>query len=224
MRHGRVAAIDDLSPRFRVLTLEGTDLKNVSWTPGDKIQIQLGGWTQRTYTPMNWDPANGTTQILVYMHGQAPGSEWARAVQVGGECVFFGPRGSLNLPGVRGPAVLFGDETSLGVAAAFKFAPAHRDGTMLLFEFFYPEEARPVMEYLGLEHCHWVSRQANDEHINELATHLGHCILGPHPQTVVLTGRLPAIQELRRRLRAQAFPASQLQNRVYWAPGKAGLD
>lgn len=52
-RKGHVLDIKDIGSAFRMVTLGGEALREVEWTPGDKIQIQLGGWVQRTYTPMD---------------------------------------------------------------------------------------------------------------------------------------------------------------------------
>jgi hypothetical protein len=70
-RSAVVVDVEPVGPAFRIVTLEGEALKNVAWTPGDKIQIQLGGWVQRTYTPMDWDAVGGRTRLLVYLNGDA---------------------------------------------------------------------------------------------------------------------------------------------------------
>src|SRR5258708_2149027 len=79
----RVKAVEDLNPKFRMITVHGRALQNVAWTPGDKIEIQLGSWAQRTYTPLAWDAAEGSTQIVVYQHSDGPGTDWARALRAG---------------------------------------------------------------------------------------------------------------------------------------------
>lgn len=93
-------------------------MRDAGWTPGDKIQIQLGGWTQRTYTPMGWDAEGGRTRILVYLHAGGPGAQWARALRKGDDCVVFGPRRSVRLTRPQSTVIVVGDETSLGLAAA----------------------------------------------------------------------------------------------------------
>ena len=106
MRHVHVLDIEDIGSAYRIVTLGGESLRDTSWTPGDKIQIQLGGWVQRTYTPMDWDAENGLTRILVYMHADAPGTRWARTLFEGDTCVIFGPRKSIDRSRLRVPAVM----------------------------------------------------------------------------------------------------------------------
>jgi NADPH-dependent ferric siderophore reductase len=40
----------------------------------------------------------------------------------------------------------------------------------------------------------------------------------------VLTGKAGSIQRLRQALRVLAVPSSRIHAKVYWAPGKTGLD
>lgn len=84
MRNARVLDIEDIGYAFRIVTLGGEALRKVAWTPGDKLQIQLGGWVQRTYTPIEWGTENGRTRILAYLHGDGPGTQWARTLRKGG--------------------------------------------------------------------------------------------------------------------------------------------
>ena len=113
-----VQGIVGLGSAFRLITLGGDALVDVAWTPGDKIQIQLGGWVQRTYTPIDWDATLGRTRFLAYLHADGPGTQWARSLRIGDACVVFGPRRSIALAAPPAPAIVFGDETSLGLAAA----------------------------------------------------------------------------------------------------------
>ncbi|WP_291780346.1 hypothetical protein [Luteibacter sp.] len=62
-----------MGTRFRLITLGGDALKQVAWTPGDKLQLMFGGWMQRTYTPIEWDALKGRTRLLAFIHGDSPG-------------------------------------------------------------------------------------------------------------------------------------------------------
>jgi len=42
MRPARVAAVETLSPHFRLVDLEGEALRSVAWTAGQKIQVSMG--------------------------------------------------------------------------------------------------------------------------------------------------------------------------------------
>ena len=50
---------------LHLITLEGAALRDLPWSPGDKLQVRIGpGLLTRTYTPTCWDTAHGSTQIL----------------------------------------------------------------------------------------------------------------------------------------------------------------
>ncbi len=118
MRSARVSAVDAPMPRFRLIELQGEALKDCAWRPGHKIQIKLdGGLATRTYTPIRWTETHGTALILAYIPGHGPGSAWARAAERGDERHLLGPRRSMELDDLVDACVMFGDETSFGLAA-----------------------------------------------------------------------------------------------------------
>jgi NADPH-dependent ferric siderophore reductase len=222
MRSARVAAVETLSPHFRLADLEGEALRNVAWTPGQKIQVSIGsGLTARTYTPMSWDPDRGRTRILTFAHGDAPGSRWARALREGDTCQFFGPRRSLDLSGLESPLVLFGDETSFGLAAALR-GRAQGAGAIYAFEVSDIAASRHVAEAIGLGQATLIERSAGDAHLASTeAEVLRSAANGAH---FVLTGKASSIQRVSRALKAAGVVSSRMKTKAYWAPGKAGLD
>lgn len=119
MKQARVVSCEQLADRFRLVTLEGAALRDVTWAPGSKIQIAMAAaFTTRTYTPIDWNPAEGRTRILGYVHGDGPGSAWLLSLAPDDSCEFIGPRSSLDASRLEYPLVLFGDETSIGLACA----------------------------------------------------------------------------------------------------------
>jgi NADPH-dependent ferric siderophore reductase len=222
-RSARVLEIEDIAGAFRIITLGGDALRKADWTPGDKIQIQLGGWRQRTYTPMGWDAENGRTRVLVHLHGDAPGTRWARALRVGDDCVVFGPRKSVRLPGQRSAVILFGDETSLGLAAALSdqmSAPA----VLGLFEVSRLADTTPVIARLDLKQAELCVRLEDEAHLNAMEARMS-ALLQAHPAAeIVLTGRAGAIQRMAKLLRQWEIDAGRRQSKAYWAPGKTGMD
>jgi NADPH-dependent ferric siderophore reductase len=222
-RSAQVLGIEDIGGCFRLVTLGGEALRNAGWVPGDKIQIQLGGWTQRTYTPMAWDAENGRTRILIHLHGDGPGARWARALRIGGDCIIFGPRKSVRLRGPQAKVILFGDETSLGLAAAL--ADQMSAPTVLgLFEVSNPADSAPVIERLDLKHAALCTRAAGDGHFSALETRMSALLQAHTEADVVLTGRAGAIQRMVRLLKDRDIDAGRRHSKAYWAPGKTGMD
>lgn len=223
-RSAKITAVESLTDTFRLITLAGEALQGVQWIPGQKVQMQFGGWTQRTYTPISWDAEKGSTQILAYLHGNSPGANWARSVELGDACALFGPRDSLNLNALERPALLFGDETSFGLAHALRYTPGKAQGVELVLEVASQDAARTVLERVGITNAHLVMRTAGDAHMTEVEESIA-AILGKQPlEQCVLSGKSTSIQRLNRTLRQRGFSSRQIKTRAYWAPGKKGLD
>jgi NADPH-dependent ferric siderophore reductase len=222
MRPARVAAVETLSPHFRLVHLEGEALRNVAWTAGQKVQVSMGsGLTARTYTPLSWDIGSGRTRMLTFAHGDGPGSRWADGLREGDTCQFFGPRRSLDLSGLEPPVVVFGDETSFGLAAALRDSP-QIDGAIHVFEVSDVAESRPVLEAIGLGEANLIERTAGDAHLAAAeAEVLRLAASGAH---FVLTGKAASIQRLSRALKAVGVESQRLKTKAYWAEGKVGLD
>ncbi|WP_225707316.1 siderophore-interacting protein [Bradyrhizobium cenepequi] len=222
MRPARVAAVETLSPHFRLAELEGQALRNVAWTAGQKVQVAVGsGLSARTYTPMLWDAGSGRTRMLTFAHGDGPGSRWARDLTEGDTCQFFGPRRSLDLSGLESPVLLFGDESSFGLAAALREC-RQGDGAIHVFEASDVAESRSVLEAIGLRQAMLIERGADDAHLAAAeAEMLRLAARGAH---FVLTGKASSIQRVSRTLKAAGVVSSRVKTKAYWAQGKTGLD
>lgn len=222
MRRATVTACEPVAEGFRLITLESPDFRSLEWTPGDKLQIALGSiFVARTYTPIEWDAEAGRTRILAYAHGAGPGSDWIRDLKTGDVCDVFGPRASLDVSWIPGPVFLFGDETSLGLAAAMR-RQGYADKVEFVFEVNDMTQARRALAALDFRAFRPVERQADDGHLAEIETRLP--ALAASGATFVLTGRSVAIQRMRRALKRLELPTERLMTKAYWAPGKAGLD
>jgi len=222
MRPARVAAVETLSPHFRLVDLEGDGLRDVAWAVGQKVQVAMGtGLTARTYTPMSWDTDRGVTPILAFSHGDGPGSRWASGLAVGDACQFFGPRRSLDLAGLETPVVLFGDETSFGLGAALRDSPLGA-GAIYIFEASDLSESRAVLEAIGLGDATLIERVADDAHLAGAETELTRLAAGG--AHFILTGKASSIQQMNRTLKAAGVGSARVKAKAYWAPGKTGLD
>nr|GLK21660.1 hypothetical protein GCM10017606_24870 [Microbacterium terregens] len=222
MKHARVAAIEDVAPRFRLVTLDGPALRNVTWQPGQKLQIAMGSpFVGRTYTPLDWDPGEGRTRLLGYAHGDGPGSEWILGLAVGDRCEVFGPRSSLDADRVAPPRALFGDETSIGLAHALVRAE-QVSPTRCCFEVGDADISRQVLARLDLDAATLIVRRDNAGHLPALENALKAFVTAG--ASFVLTGQSGTVQGLRHKLRDHGVPTSRALEKAYWAPGKRGLD
>lgn len=215
----QVVATRELAPRFRLFELHSKSLKGAPWSPGDKLQLLLDAGA-RTYTPFAFDAERGTLSVLVFVHGDTPGSTWGRDAKESDALRVFGPRGSIALASLDAPVVFFGDETSFGCARAL--LDTHASNTSFVFEVAEPDVATKVLGELGITGAQLVTRRDDDGHLVELERHLSDLAARTPRASIVLTGRAPAIQQLRSGLKARSL--STHKTKAYWAPGKRGLD
>lgn len=220
LRMVQVTRVEAPQPDFRFITLQGESLEHCDWLPGDKVQIKLdGGLQTRTYTPFEFDPLGGRMRIVGYCHGLGPGAQWLRSVRPGEAKAVLGPRSSLNLQNLASCTVLFGDETSFGLAAALR---RDEPGLQCVFEVVSPTQSRAILQALGLEHARVIERRADDRHLDDVIDAMRRS--AEIRTSFVLTGRAPAIQRVGRALKADGTAAIQLRSKPYWAPGRKGLD
>ena len=215
-RAARVTSTRDLGHGVRAIVLAGPGLRDISWTPGDKIQLLLPTRDVRTYTPSRWE--NGELELIAFDHGDSPGSTWSRSAKVDDELRFVGPQRSLKRP--ARPTVLFGDETSYGLAIAF--AAAAREPLTSVFEVGSEAQLQLVNE-LQIPRATCIVRSASDGHIGAIATALADAMRADRRSELVLSGRAQSIQLVRDRLRTLGI-TSKPANKAYWSVGKVGLD
>ncbi|HEU5075327.1 MAG TPA: hypothetical protein VFU02_14150 [Polyangiaceae bacterium] len=224
MKSTTVRASSELGERFRLVTLSGDSLRAVRWRPGQKVQVAIGNWAYRTFTPICWDADEGLTQLLLFLHGDTPGSVWGRALALGSSCTLFGPRDSIELDRLDRPALLFGDETSFGLAHAMRFTASGARGVRMVFEVSSREVAEKILDQLGITEAELVERKPADAHLSELEQVVVARVQGHSIQSCALSGKASSIQALSKRLRSLGISRSQLRTRAFWAPGKVGLD
>lgn len=215
-----VIEVKHLAKGFYLVTLQSADFRGVQWTVGQKLQIAIGsGFTNRTYTPIDWNTVIGTTRLLGYAHGDGPGSDWLRGLQTGDICDVFGPRSSLRAERLEGPLVVFGDETSIGLAYALRQARAQ---VQAIIEVDDIEGATAVAAALSLREVDFTLKSPHAAHLADVERRLE--TLAADGAAFVLTGNAQAIQRLHRRLKTLDVPASRVLAKAYWAAGKTGLD
>jgi len=216
-RSASVRRAELLGPRFRRIVLGGSELRDVRWAPGDKLQLFLPGVGTRTYTPVRWDTAAGETELLAFLHGEGPGARWAGGVEPGAAIRCFGPRGSLAVGGPA-PAIVVGDETSLGLAVANGAA------ALAILEATDPAAVEPALDALGFRGVRLIHRRVDEGHLPVLADAVQEALRSRPGARLVLSGRAAAIQGVRRALRERGVALAGVRAKAYWAPGKRGLD
>jgi ferric-chelate reductase (NADPH) len=221
----RIASVADISEHFRLVVIEAPSFKEAPWNPGEKIQINTGDWNVRTYTPISTDAALGQMKILVYMHGNGPGSKWASVLNAGQECQVMGPRTSLDFSKVEGQLVFAGDETSFGVCLSYQNKMGSTSGAKYFFEVNSVEESTKVLNWINLSSFTLVQKQTDGSHLKAISEKIAGEVVGRAGAVLMLTGHAQSIERIRAELKAKNIsPTAGGKTKVYWSDGKVGID
>ena len=184
---------------------------------------------RREYTVRAVRRSSGGTEVDLdlVLHGDGPGSAWARAAAVGAPLLIAGPKSSKVVPeGVR--TVLLGcDETALpAVARWLEMLPADVVVTVVAEvdgpadEAYLRDRALDRRPHLRIEWLHRSSLEAGPEGL------LVQAVRGlPSADFTWCAGEAGGLVAVRRHLRRErALPASRVEITGYWRRGVAAFD
>lgn len=219
----RITEVAELTPMFLKATLRCDAFTRAKWTPGDKLQLRprRGSLAMRTYTPINWNPDEGTTDVIAYRHGDGPAVRWFDNAVAGADAEIFGPSKSLDLSDTVAHTVFVGDETSIGLAYALQQL---KPGAKFLYEASDPAALPAVLTTLTITENTDMLVKSDDrrellQRIVEAAENSGTGA----PVDLVVTGDAATVNAVRRSLKARPDLTPRIKARAYWASGRTGL-
>lgn len=102
------------------LKIQGDDLKNLPYTPGEHLRVLVGvdkGTSMqdkvRTYSVWQYDPANASMDLAVCTHSTGIGARWVREIALGDMLYFGGPKGKFTVDQSGDYYVFVGDPSAL---------------------------------------------------------------------------------------------------------------
>lgn len=212
-----VQEVEVLAPQLRRVRFSGPALMGLHFQPGQEVKFRVTERSLRHYTPSAYDPVAGTLDVIFYLHGKGPGSDWAQQLQVGAPTQVLGPSGRGVLQKAR-THVLLGDETALGLFHSFS---ASTRGQLM-----GAVEVDPGCErWPELAQVPGVQAVTRQEKRGEALISWIHQHSPQVAQDVVfyLIGHTDSILRLREKLLQAGWERRQLVSRPYWADGKRGL-
>jgi ferric-chelate reductase (NADPH) len=221
-----ISQTEKIGDHFILVTFCGEAIRTHTWHPGQKIQLVLSqeSYLMRTYTPISWDNFSGHSKILVYLHGDAPGANWASRVQVGDHISMLPPRNSIDLLEIASPTLCIGDETSIGLAKALIDHVGMADGVHMIFEVSDINEARIALAHLDIHHARLIQKRPNNAHFSQIKQLIHDVMMQIAPKHYIFTGSAHSIQQLTQSLKRMVSGTAKFEIRAYWAEGKMGLD
>jgi NADPH-dependent ferric siderophore reductase len=218
----RVNELTELAPRFIRASLSCAALTRAKWIPGDKLQLrpQRGTLAMRTYTPINWNPGTGSTDVIAYRHGDGPAIRWFEGATVGADVEVFGPSRSLDLSDTAERTIFVGDETSIGLARALSNV---NPNAQFLYEARDPDGLLHVLAVLGIATNADVIVKSDDR--SDLLRSIADAAENGSGSSfdLVVTGDAATVNAVRRDLRRRPDLTARIKARAYWAHGRTGL-
>lgn len=107
---------------MRLVRLRGEALRHLPWTAGQEVEFRVDPRAFRHYTPSRYDPERGEMEILFYLHGYGPGSDWVSHLVPEQPIALMGPGHGLNLATESAWHLVIGDETTIGLFLAYQEA------------------------------------------------------------------------------------------------------
>lgn len=192
---------------------------------GNVVEFRVNDTDYRHYTPAAFSVHKGYCDVLFYLHGKGPGSQWAEDLKVGNDLKMIGPGSKMSYNKAFQYHVVFGDETSLGLFQCMEeeasrnghqllclseLDPGHKDwlaDTGILSGIYIEKNERHQLHHAGAFLQKWFQKEG---------TTIDHACF-------YLTGNARSIQSFRKVILAMGGANKHIQTYPYWVEGKKGL-
>ena len=221
-----VSEVTYMDPRLKRVRFRG-DLSGTRFLPGQVVQLRVSDTEYRHYTPSFFDKENGVCDVLFYLHGKGPGSEWAEGLCEGQTLKLRGPGGRLKYNSSSKYHFMFGDETSIGLFECIKDAVnSNNQEYLCILELENEFVNWPDFAKLSAEVVSKTTENPASEAIAILASvSTTESVFWDvwRDATFYLAGRAKSIQYFRKALKERGISGSQIRTEPYWEEGKRGL-
>lgn len=215
-----ISSIERLSPSLKRIQFKG-DFSKINFPVGAYIDFRVNATDARRYTVSHVDIENGILDLIVHLHGRGSGSQFMDSLKEGDVIDLNRPRSERNYYAKSAQRLLiFGDETSLGLACAF-LPKLKQSGHHFLYYLELDDENWQVPEQLGLENFLVFPKDGsfqNEEWLNQLPIFQQPEWNEAH---YVLTGNVRSAQAFKKAIKHKTNGKIFLHG--YWLEGKKGL-
>ncbi|MBL0740693.1 FAD-binding oxidoreductase [Chryseolinea lacunae] len=205
----RVLATTYLSPQIKKIRFRG-DLSKMNLQIGYANVIRVGETEYRNYTVAGHNAKDGTLDMIFHIHGHGVGSNFINSLNVGDELFISDPRGKKFYEPAVKQQVIFGDETSLGLACSF-LRVLKENQHQFQFYFALGRENEQVLPLLGFENYTVLPKGPSSiPHYPDMPT-----------ANFILTGNAKSVHVFRKGLKN--LTTGKIFSQGYWLEGKKGL-
>lgn len=218
-----VAAVVDVGPRMRRITVAGDALAGFIALPGQDVVVHVsdghGGGASRRYTIRNLDTGTRRLDLDVVMHGDGPGAAWALSVAIGDGVEVFGPRGKVRLADA-GWQLFAGDESAIpAIAEMIRALPAGTTAVALIeVADADDEQPIPVTELIDVRWLHRLATPPGESDLLDRA--LGSIQLPDVDRHAYIFGESRVVRRLRDDLGSRGLRLDEISAKGYWNVGR----
>lgn len=220
-----VSNVEYIDEQLKRVRFEGDLSVKKEFIAGNVIEFRVNDTDYRHYTPSVFSTKDGYCDVLFYLHGKGPGSQWAEQLKTGDRLKLIGPGAKMSYNKDFRYHVVFGDETSLSLFLCME-QEASQNGHQLLCISELDSDHRNWLIATGVHSGSYIEKNENHELYGA-----GICLqkwLQKQEKTIAdtcfyLTGNARSIQAFRKIIIAMGSNNKQIQTYPYWAEGKKGL-
>ena len=219
-----VRAREQLTPLVTRVVVGGDDLLGFEFAPGQDLMLAVptsDGTINRRYTVRRADPAAGTVDLDLVVHGDGPGARWATDAPLGSSIAAVGPRGKV----VPAPDVdwhLFvTDESGWAATAAMVESLAADDRAVIVADV-AGEDEQQSLDAVADVYISWCNRDGVPPgRSDQVLAALEALTLPDGRGHAYLSAELVVVRAVADWLAAHGFAADDMAPKAYWRAGRA---
>lgn len=215
-----VAAITDLTPSMRRLTLTSDGLDSFSYEPGQDLMLAVPngpGTVRRRYTIRRLDRETRTVDIDFLLHGRGPGARWAADVRSGDAISAVGPRGRVTVDPEADWHLFVGDDAALPATLAMLEVVAAEQPAVVVLDVEGPDHEQPSAR--PVTWLHRLGRTAGDP--SPITSCLETLALPEGRGAVYLSGERRWVRAARDVLVGRGIDPATVRLKAYWVLDEA---
>ncbi|WP_126973803.1 siderophore-interacting protein [Gynurincola endophyticus] len=214
-----VIDVRNITDSIKRITFQG-EPEVSAFSIGSAVLIRVSDTEYRNYTPSAYDAVKGVMEIIVHVHGSGPGSKLMNHLRPGDVLRTSIPRGIGWYRETVPAYILWGDETSLGLAYSYhsRFV---QQGNAFHYYFELNEENREAPAHLGLSN-YTVFKKGTVFNNPALLNELPVWGFPENETTYVVTGNVKAVQTIRKVIKTMD-KKGRILSKGFWLEGKTGL-
>jgi len=209
-----------INNNIKLIRFEGR-LTGMDFQLGYAVAVRVSDTEFRNYTASFVDIDKGILEIIFHIHQTAVGCMSMDRLMAGDKVRITFPRGVRQYDGKVKRQVLFGDETSLGLACSFQnILKRNNHQYRFLFELEY--ENAQVPSLLGLENYVVLAKKSSSKRQDWLDRFSLISLKDWSSSNFVLVGNASSVQLFKKILKEQDIKGKVFA-KAYWAEGRKGL-